>query len=99
MDTPVQILDARSRIHFSRSSDTIAGAVYRDPDRVYQWDTELSTDIRAVVFCAYGFNVGCALSGVRRGHDARVSIERYLLGQKGAASYPHWATSTIPRTP
>jgi Fe-Mn family superoxide dismutase len=70
---PLQIIDARPRFHFSRSSDMMAGAMYRDPDRVYQWATELSTDAPVVVYCAYGFNVGCAVAGVlrERGFNAR----------------------------
>ena len=46
---------------------------YRDPDRVYEWATELATDTPVVVYCAYGFNVSCAVTGVLReqGFDAR----------------------------
>jgi len=49
------------------------GAVYRDPERVHEWAAELSTDSPVVVYCSYGFNVGCAVAGVlrERGFDAR----------------------------
>jgi Fe-Mn family superoxide dismutase len=70
---PLQVIDARPRFHFSRSSDMMAGAIYRDPDGVHTWASELSTEGPIVVYCAYGFNVGCAVATVlrQRGFDAR----------------------------
>jgi Fe-Mn family superoxide dismutase len=35
------------------------GAQWRDPDRVQDWIGELSQSEPIVVFCAYGFHVGC----------------------------------------
>jgi Fe-Mn family superoxide dismutase len=69
----MQLIDARPRFSFSRSTDMIDGAIYRDPDRVYEWSSELAADEPVVVYCAYGFNVGCAVAGVlrERGFDAR----------------------------
>src|SRR5206468_8973262 len=74
---PVQVIDARPRFHFSRSADMIEGAVYRDPDRVYEWAAELAADKPIVVYCAYGFNVGCAVAGVLR---ERGFIARFIRG-------------------
>jgi Fe-Mn family superoxide dismutase len=70
---PLQVIDARPRFHFSRSSDMMDGAIYRDPDGVHEWANELSAEGPIVVYCAYGFNVGCAVAGVlrERGFDAR----------------------------
>src|SRR5207244_2651111 len=70
---PLQIIDARPRFHISRSADMMAGAVYRDPERVDEWSSELSSDGPVVVYCSYGFNVGCAVTAVlrQRGFDAR----------------------------
>jgi Fe-Mn family superoxide dismutase len=69
----IQLIDARPRFSFSRSTDMIEGAVCRDPDRVYEWSAQLAADKPVVVYCAYGFNVGCAVAGVlrERGFDAR----------------------------
>jgi Fe-Mn family superoxide dismutase len=69
----LQIIDARPRFHLSRSADMMAGAVYRDPERVHEWAAELSTQSPVVVYCSYGFNVGCAVASVlrERGFDAR----------------------------
>ena len=54
-------------------SDAEVFDVYRDPERVHEWAAELSTDTPVVVYCSYGFNVGCAVTGVlrERGFDAR----------------------------
>lgn len=70
---PVQVLDARPRHHISRTVDLMAGAVWRDPDRVEEWIGELSTDRPVAVYCAYGFHVGCNVTRVlrERGFDAR----------------------------
>src|SRR5205823_13380604 len=40
--TPVQIIDTRPRHSSSRSPDMMEGAVWRDPDRVDEWMSELS---------------------------------------------------------
>jgi superoxide dismutase, Fe-Mn family len=74
---PTQVIDARPKFHFSRSSDMMQGAIYRDPERVDEWYKELSPDIPVAVYCAYGFNVGCAVTAVlrQRGLEAR-----YLRG-------------------
>src|ERR1051326_2589803 len=73
----LQVIDARPRFHAARASDMMADAVYRDPDRVYDWVSELSTESPVLVYCSYGFNVGCAVASTlrERGFDAR-----YLSG-------------------
>jgi superoxide dismutase, Fe-Mn family len=70
---PMQVIDARPKFHFSRSSDMMRGAIYRDPERIDEWCTELSPEIPVAVYCAYGFNVGCAVTAVlrERGYDAK----------------------------
>jgi Fe-Mn family superoxide dismutase len=74
---PLQVIDARPRFHVTRSTDMMADAVYRDPYLVYDWMRELAPDQPVVVYCAYGFNVGCAVAATlrERGFDAR-----YLSG-------------------
>jgi len=70
---PVQVLDARPRHHISRTVDLMAGATWRDPDRVEEWIGELSPDKPVAVYCAYGFHVGCNVTKTlrERGFDAR----------------------------
>jgi superoxide dismutase, Fe-Mn family len=69
----------------TRSDDMMADAVYRDPERVHEWMGELSPDSAVVVYCSYGFNVGCAVTATlrERGFDTR-----YL---SGARPFSRWA--------
>jgi len=79
--TPVQIIDARPKHYFTRSTEIMQGAVWRDPDRIGEWSGELPRDAPVVVFCAYGFHVGCGAAAALRkeGFDAR-----YLAGGHSA---------------
>jgi Fe-Mn family superoxide dismutase len=56
---PVQVIDARPRHFVSRQQVLMAGATWRDPERVQEWVGELSKSDPVVVFCAYGFHIGC----------------------------------------
>lgn len=56
---PVQFIDARPRHYVSRTQDIIEGATWRDPECVQEWAGELSKSEPVVVFCVYGFHVGC----------------------------------------
>ena len=69
----MQIVDARQRDHMSRHVDLMAGATWRDPDRVEEWIAELTTDKPVAVYCAYGFDVGRNVTKtlIERGFDAR----------------------------
>jgi superoxide dismutase, Fe-Mn family len=69
----VQVIDARPRSYISRQQDIMEGAVWRDPERLDEWIGTLSTSEPVVVFCAYGFHVGCKMAGALReaGFDAR----------------------------
>ncbi len=70
---PVQVIDARPRHYISRHGDIMEGVTWRDPDRVKEWAGELSKSEPVVVYCAYGFHVGCktALALREAGFDAR----------------------------
>jgi Fe-Mn family superoxide dismutase len=56
---PVQVVDARPRACVSWTQEVMQGATWRDPERVPEWVGELSKSDPVVVFCAYGFHVGC----------------------------------------
>jgi len=56
---PVQVIDARPRHFVSRQQDIMQDATWRDPERVQEWVGELSKSDPVVVFCAYGFHIGC----------------------------------------
>jgi Fe-Mn family superoxide dismutase len=70
---PVQVIDARPRHFVSRTQDIIDGATWRDPERVQEWAGELSKSDPVVVFCAYGFHIGCktAIALRDQGFDAK----------------------------
>lgn len=69
----VQVIDARPRSYISRQQDIMEGATWRDPERVHEWVGELSKTDPVVVFCAYGFHVGCktAIALREAGFDAK----------------------------
>ena len=56
---PVQVVDARPRASVYRTPEVAQGATWRDPERVQEWVGELSKSDPVVVYCAYGFHVGC----------------------------------------
>jgi Fe-Mn family superoxide dismutase len=55
----VQIIDNRPRHYVTKSSDIMAGAVWRDPERIEEWMGELSKSDPVITFCVYGFHIGC----------------------------------------
>jgi Fe-Mn family superoxide dismutase len=69
----VQLIDARPKHYVSRAQDIIAGAAWRDPERVREWAGELSKDDPVVVYCVYGFHIGCqtAVALREQGFDAK----------------------------
>ena len=69
----VQFIDARPKHYVTRTQDIIDGATWRDPERVKEWAGELSKSEPVVVFCVYGFHIGCQTAGALReaGLDAK----------------------------
>ena len=69
----VQVIDARPSSYISRQQDIMEGATWRDPERLHDWVGELSKSDPVVVFCAYGFHVGCktAIALREAGFDAK----------------------------
>jgi Fe-Mn family superoxide dismutase len=69
----VQLVDTRPRHSVSRDQDIAEGVEWRDPERVQEWMGELSKEKPVVVYCAYGFHVGCRTAIVLReaGFDAK----------------------------
>jgi Fe-Mn family superoxide dismutase len=70
---PLQLIDTRPKHFVSRQQDIAEGVVWRDPERVGEWIGELSKETPVVVYCAYGFHVGCrtAITLREAGFDAR----------------------------
>ena len=69
----VQLVDTRPKHFVSRQQEIAEGVVWRDPERVNEWMGELSKEKPVVVYCAYGFHVGCRTAVALRdaGFDAR----------------------------
>ena len=69
----VQIIDARPRHYTTKSSEIMAGAVWRDPERLGDWIGKLSKEKPVVTYCVYGFHIGCqtAIALREQGFDAR----------------------------
>ena len=72
-DKRVQLVDARPRHYYTRTTELMQDATWRDPTRVAEWSLELTADAPVYVYCAYGFHVGCAVTAElrQRGFDAR----------------------------
>ena len=70
---PVQVIDVRPRAAVSRLQDIAEGVQWRDPEQIQQWIGELSKSEPVVVYCAYGFHVGCktAIKLREAGFDAK----------------------------
>ena len=70
---PLQLIDTRPKHSVSRTQDIAVGVTWRDPERVGEWMSELSRETPVVVYCVYGFHVGCrtAIALREAGFDAR----------------------------
>ena len=70
---PVQVIDVRPRHFVSRQQDIAADIPWRDPEQVQSWIGELSKSEPVVVYCAYGFHIGCktAIKLREAGFDAK----------------------------
>jgi Fe-Mn family superoxide dismutase len=70
---PLQLIDTRPKHFVSRQQDIADGVTWRDPERIGEWMGELSKEKPVVVYCAYGFHVGCRTAIALRdaGFDAR----------------------------
>ena len=78
---PVQLVDARPRHFVSRTHDIAAGATWRDPEKLQEWIGEISRTEPVVVYCAYGFHVGCGTTRALR--DAGIDARYMKVGHSG----------------
>ncbi len=69
----VQVIDVRPRHFVSRQQEIAEGIRWRDPEQLQEWIGELSKAEPVVVYCAYGYHVGCRTAVKLReaGFDAR----------------------------
>ena len=89
---PVQVVDARPRASVYRTPEVMQSATWRDPERVQDWSGELSKSDPVVVYCAYGFHVGCKTAIKLRdlGFDAKYMTGGHSAWKAiGGAMKPH----------
>ena len=69
----LQVIDVRPAKYHEMDKNTMPGAKWRDPERVGAWSGELSKSEPVLVYCVYGFHVGCGVTAALRkeGFDAR----------------------------
>jgi superoxide dismutase, Fe-Mn family len=70
---PVQVIDVRPRHSITRQLEIADGIPWRDPERLQEWIDGLDKSQPVVVYCAYGFHVGCgtAIKLREAGFDAK----------------------------
>lgn len=78
---PLQLIDTRPKHFVSRTQDIAEGVAWRDPERVGEWMAELSREAPVVVYCAYGFHVGCRTAIALR--DAGFDASYMKVGHSG----------------
>lgn len=67
------LLDVRRAGAFDAAGTIVAGAAWRDPERVEEWSASLTGGEPVVVYCVYGHEVGRSTAAILRskGIDAR----------------------------
>lgn len=103
---PPLVIDVRRQSAFDGASDTLCGALRRDPDQVSEWAGELPASA-AVVYCVHGYAVsqGATQALRDRGLDARFldhGIEGWRqsggsLQVKPPGGRTRWVTRERPR--
>src|SRR5262249_45617268 len=68
-----QLIDVRRAETYALATDTLRGAVWRDPTKLAAWSTELDASRPVLVYCVHGLDIGrsSALWLRARGFDAR----------------------------
>ena len=77
----VQLIDTRPKHYYSRQQEIAEGVEWRDPERVREWMGELDKAKPVVVYCAYGFHVGCRTAIALR--DAGFDAKYMNVGHSG----------------
>ena len=97
---PVQIIDVRPQHYSSKATDMMAGAVWRDPERVDEWIGARSKDTPIVTFCVYGFHIGCETTAKLReaGFDARYMAGGHSAWKASRGAVKLFRSDTPPET-
>jgi rhodanese-related sulfurtransferase len=73
----VCVIDVRRKADFEQSPETIAGAVWQDPEEVEEWSKTLPKDQEVVVYCVRGGSVSQSVANSLQKSHPRV---RFLQG-------------------
>jgi rhodanese-related sulfurtransferase len=75
------LIDVRRKADFEKSPATIAGAVWKDPEKVAEWSQALPKDRDVVVYCVKGGSVSQSVANaLRETHPAARFLEGGILG-------------------
>jgi len=105
---PPLILDVRCEQAFRAASDMIAGALWRDPERVTEWASELPRASRVVAYCVHGHEVsqgvakalgehGIATQVLKGGIEEGWKVPGAALDRKAAGANTRWVTRERPK--
>jgi rhodanese-related sulfurtransferase len=104
---PPLVIDVRRASVFTESKDLIAGALYRDPERIGEWASSLPRAANVVVYCVHGHQVskGAAKALNEHGITARFlegGITHWAEGggalmHKPAGAHSRWVTRERPK--
>ena len=78
---PPLIVDVRRKPVFRAATDMIAGALWRDPERVAEWAGELPRASRVVAYCVHGHEVSQGVAIALAG--------RSLFATRGVGTHRH----------
>ncbi|HET7765756.1 MAG TPA: chromate resistance protein ChrB domain-containing protein [Burkholderiales bacterium] len=104
---PPLVIDVRAHASFQGATELIGGALWRDPERVSEWASELPRASRVVVYCTHGGEVS---QGVARALRESGLAAQYLQGgiedwkaargeldRKPALANTRWVTRERPK--
>src|SRR5213594_3729045 len=92
-DQPPLVIDVRRRPAFRAATDMIAGALWRDPERVADWAGELPRASRVVAYCVHGIAAQYLQGGIEEGWKAAGGA----LDRKAAGANTRWVTRERPK--
>ena len=77
----VCLLDVRRKADFEKSPETIAGAVWHDPENIQEWGKTLAKDQELVVYCVRGGSVSQSVAeALEKSHPGVRFLEGGILG-------------------
>ncbi len=80
----IRVIDVRRKADFDKSPQTIAGAVWQDPEKVAEWSKTLPKDQEVVVYCVRGGSVSQGVvTALEASHPKVQFLEGGLVGWEG----------------